>query len=459
MLLLVNTSSAEAASEVFFAVGQYTASEGESMVEAKERALANALENISEQAGVFIRSFSQTHDLQLVDDQVTVVKAKVLDVLEKEFYKPEVALKDGKYITSFTVRVKATVDTDEIIRLAERKQELNDLKESMNKLQDNYAKSVNEYNELSTDLDSLKMNAYAIHNMEAKNVRGVTNRVIEEATALINQKDYYRAKALLERAAANEQNNAFLHYKLAYICLLTGEINQGIESINRAIELNADDYLFFLLRGALYKKLGKGEETLVNYNAALQMAPRQYECYAWRGRYLFDDGKYGEALNDFCEVMILKPDYLSAYFLAAGCCEALTYYEFQLRICNEGIQQCEKAGKNFIALYTKQRLMLYKGEYAKGYQMADSVINSATSNLQRGTAHQGKYVACCGINRPEEALAEMKAYRINSGEMFDEKTETEKIKNIIEELQVIRNNKQETWNRAKLSEKALLFTE
>lgn len=112
--LFNNAASAE--ERTINVTGQYVAGAEESLNDAKQHAVEDAMRQAAEQAGIMIASYSKTRNLTLTDDEVTVVTAKIIRVTGKEF--SVVPLADSRI--SVSVKVTAVICTDSLNEEVER---------------------------------------------------------------------------------------------------------------------------------------------------------------------------------------------------------------------------------------------------------------------------------------------------------------------------------------------------
>lgn len=79
---------AEAATYQIVAEGQYVMGDGDTREIAKDKAVKDAMRIAVEKAGVYVESYSKTQNLQLTDDQVRMVAAGCIKVLDQsvDFY-------------------------------------------------------------------------------------------------------------------------------------------------------------------------------------------------------------------------------------------------------------------------------------------------------------------------------------------------------------------------------------
>lgn len=141
LLTIFAVNSVNAAEQTMSATGEYVAGAVESLNDAKQHALEDAMRQVAERAGVLVTSYSKTHNLTLTEDEVTTVAAKIIRVTQKDF--------DVKLLSDSEIRVVvnivAIVDTDNISADIERiRQENKQLKEDVSTLAEDRTKLVEE---------------------------------------------------------------------------------------------------------------------------------------------------------------------------------------------------------------------------------------------------------------------------------------------------------------------------
>ena len=117
MFLLVPSSLSYAQMVVVEAEGTYMVGDGpnENINLAKELARRDALRNASERAGVYVQSYSKTTNNVLTADEVMVVSASILQIVNQEC----VPVVEGTHI-KFVYRIKANVDVDNLRQQIDR---------------------------------------------------------------------------------------------------------------------------------------------------------------------------------------------------------------------------------------------------------------------------------------------------------------------------------------------------
>ena len=116
------SSPASAAPQTITTEGTCIVGDTDAPKDARDAARKEALRAATEQAGVYVESYTETKNLTLTKDEVRVVAGSILKVLREEAI-PEIV--DGK-TWQYRVRLTCTVDTDavDVESLAHKKEEI-----------------------------------------------------------------------------------------------------------------------------------------------------------------------------------------------------------------------------------------------------------------------------------------------------------------------------------------------
>ena len=88
------SSTANAEVKTYTGEGEYLMSDFETPDVAKQRAKARAEQNASEQAGIFLESYSHMKNFELLDDEIITISSGILKILDVQYNQNLVA--DGK---------------------------------------------------------------------------------------------------------------------------------------------------------------------------------------------------------------------------------------------------------------------------------------------------------------------------------------------------------------------------
>jgi len=335
--------------------GDYNMGDGETPSVAESRALLNAKRSALEQAGTYIESYSKVKNFQLVEDEVKVLTAGMVEVTILD--KKRTIVGDG---FRFWVKIKAKVKLDKMEDMAKIVKEKSII-EDYKKIQQEYEKNQREMDKLKKEL-AMAQEETAKKKVETRIAaeeklfqanewfeKGLhhtmgreDDKAIEEYTqAIALNPDYaevyaYRGAAYYNRGTFTsdpEQNKlAVKDFRkvvamkpgtyLAYLAqgaiyVHQNEYEKGIEEINKAIALNPHEGMAYVLRGFIYmqEKTKDPEKAIADYSKAIDIGDLSRAiAYSNRGLTLLLEKKdYDRAIDDFSRAIELTPRNAPAY--------------------------------------------------------------------------------------------------------------------------------------------------
>lgn len=142
ILFLLGAGICNAELKIFTASGNAIVENGETLDNAKDRAFNRAVRNASEQAGVYVESYTKVKNAVIQEDEITVISSNVIKVNNVE-YQPVLYTNNGQ--REIIATITATVDTNEIDQMSKKFQryesELVKAKDEIKKLQRLYNNS------------------------------------------------------------------------------------------------------------------------------------------------------------------------------------------------------------------------------------------------------------------------------------------------------------------------------
>jgi tetratricopeptide (TPR) repeat protein len=264
--------------------GDYNMGDGETPSVAESRALLNAKRIALEQAGTYVESYSKVKNFQLVEDEVKVLTAGMIEVTILD--KKRTIVGDG---FRFWVKIKAKVKLDKMEDMARTVKEKSII-EDYKMIQREYDKNQKEMEKLKKDL------AMAQGEMAKKNVE----------TRIAAEEKLFQANEWFEKG---------LHSTIGR------EDDKAIEEYTQAIALNPDYAEAYIYRGAAY------------YN---------------RGTFSSDSGQYELAVKDFRKVVAMKPGTYSAYLAQGAIYVHQNEYEKGIEVINKAIALSPHEGMAYV---------------------------------------------------------------------------------------------------------------
>ena len=267
-LLFMPTIHAEL--KTYTGVGEYMIGERDTMEEAKRSAKEYALRNAVEKAGVLISSRSRVEDFELVEDVITSRTGAILHVLDVNYD-----------FSNFTVKatVKVDIDSEDLNRRLQSSE--SEVKKNTNKIE---PLPLNEANE----------NLY------------LSNRKVEEATALISQGKLEEVPNLLDAARQLSANNAAVYEKFGAFYKAKSDFNNAIIYYDKAIELDKNNGNAYLGRAECYKALGDKFNAHENFDKAKNINSAQEKIRT--ARKLCTEEKYDAAQPFASDSLALNPN-------------------------------------------------------------------------------------------------------------------------------------------------------
>ena len=255
-------SVATAAPQIIEAEGIYTMGDNDSPKIARDAARQEAMRSATEQAGVYVESYTETQNLTLTADEVRMVAATVLRVL-KEDSTPELIGDTWRY----RVHLVCEVDTArvDLAALAQNKAELARLQKERDEL-----KRQNE--ELLTRYERAQGSEKAAIGAQLEESYAL-GRIFDEAAAMIQRGEEREAVAQLSRVI---NDPAVKNSPLAYA---------------------------YYLRGRAYYELQSPQLALSDFSAA-ERTPHTSELYPiwrvhqYRGRIYYEAEQYDAAAEE-----------------------------------------------------------------------------------------------------------------------------------------------------------------
>lgn len=131
---------------------------------------------------------------------------------------------------------------------------------------------------------------------------------VDRAETLIDEENFEEAVVALETAVSLDPENATALALLGGVRIEFEQYEQGIEEINKAIELDPDLEIAYVNRCTLLG-LSNGEGALEACEQAVEIAPENADAQNGLGITLFNQGNTEEAITYFNEALRLNPEH------------------------------------------------------------------------------------------------------------------------------------------------------
>ncbi|ESO83748.1 hypothetical protein LOTGIDRAFT_236422 [Lottia gigantea] len=140
-------------------------------------------------------------------------------------------------------------------------------------------------------------------------------------------------------------NKAVEHYERAIELKKKGEYEASIRSLNKAINLQPGDHMFYMERAENFIQLSDIQSAILNYKKACLMAPRNDNYYSrlaflyfFLGQMLFDQRLYPESLELFSRAAEMKPENTGYHIRSISCLAALQRHGECLALVNKRLE-------------------------------------------------------------------------------------------------------------------------
>ena len=274
---------AEAEIKSYDGVGEYIMSDFETPDVAKQRAKMYAERNACEKAGVYIKSYSRSENLELVADEVETMTNGILKVLSVEYKMVPMEQYGGIMYRAIIVAEIDTANIDDWISHSR------DERESL--IEQNRA--------LQQQIDEQEKLIAELKKRAEQSPNPATNENL--------QREFAEADRIFMSNVKLEEGNrtVLIHGDWAY--------NKAYECWSEAIELNPNNALAYEARGYYCTYYNKNyAQAIADYTRAIELRPNVAENFYYRGVCLLESGEVEASKNDFERALELNPNMSSA---------------------------------------------------------------------------------------------------------------------------------------------------
>ena len=120
------------------------------------------------------------------------------------------------------------------------------------------------------------------------------------------------AIAFYEQAHNRDANAAFME-RISECYFDMGDYDSALDYVNRAINMDSNDYDFVMLKGNIYNEMGKYTEAIAELDKYISKYPDSYFGYYRRGWFKDEANDVDGAIEDYTMSITLEPRYAYAY--------------------------------------------------------------------------------------------------------------------------------------------------
>ena len=143
---------------------------------------------------------------------------------------------------------------------------------------------------------------------------GVTPRIsFNENASLAEVEDYQATVNELEKAIAEDPNDADAQTQLARAYLEVGEYAQAITQADSVLAQVSDDASALLVKGKVQFATGAYQEAIATFIQAADQSENPAEALTERGNAYYETGQYDSAVDDYRSALRTDPSYARAY--------------------------------------------------------------------------------------------------------------------------------------------------
>ena len=241
------SSGVDAEIRTYKGTDEYIMSEFETIDIAKQRAKQKAERAAQEQAGVFVESNTEVVNNMVTEDEIRTMTCGILKIVELPEYQL-IPLSDGK---SLIVRatVKAQIDTDDIEKW--------------------FTLGTGERSEL------------VAQNIELQQAIATQDAQIAELKRQLADKTKTQNSEKISAQFAAEDKVFLSNQQLAETgkFYYAGDLNGVITLCTKAIELNSSNAAAYSIRGAGYYRLNNFNSAIADLNKAIELNPNDYKIF------------------------------------------------------------------------------------------------------------------------------------------------------------------------------------
>ena len=317
-LLVASTSNAEV--KTYEGTDEYIMNEFETIDIAKQRAKQKAERVAQEKAGVYISSYSEMRNLELVKDEVVAIACGIISIIDTKY---DVTPLDNANGFLIRATVKANINSDDVNKYLDKgAQEKSAIVTQNKELQAAVAAQDEQISKLKAQIETLKAEGKLSGKREREKISQEisaedkifqSNLKLEEAQKNFYNRNYEESIKLCDEAIKLNPKSARAYGGRGGAYGVLNQPQKTIADCTKAIELDPNYAQAYNNRGAAYGNLRNFQQALADFNKAIELDPNSALAYNNRGSTILFLGNPDQALNDLNKAIELEPKLDLAY--------------------------------------------------------------------------------------------------------------------------------------------------
>ena len=309
MVMALSHSKAHAEVKVVEADSTYIMGDNDSKVDARRIAMQEVKRKALEIAGTYVAGMTEVKNYQLTKDEIKTYTAGVMETeVESE------QMRGTTEHPEIYIKARCTIDTGVLMKLIDRYQDNEDLKEQIeSSARENEALRKERdalVQQLAAEKDKAKVEetrkkldtALAKEETNDETTKVWTNLAYkfhenDESGHEVGQADLDKSARVLERAVRVNPQNARARFLLAVIYQKRGDYAAAENELRTAIQSNPSNPIPHLRLGILKRERGRYEEALQEFHFVERMRPNNPMMLFYTGMTMKDVGKCGRAVK------------------------------------------------------------------------------------------------------------------------------------------------------------------
>ena len=317
---LLSSATVHAEIKTYKGIGDYPSSNDTLPKDAKDRAKLYAERDTLEQAGIFIKTFLQTKNYELIDDEIISIAGTILKIIDTTF--EIIPLNDKAGIKKYRAVVVAQIDTDKVEAAFEKwmSRDQNE-RSNITKQNEELQKIINEQNKKIKELEEKVANVKT--KADKKKIREEIVTIdketlyaqkLDEANKLMEAAKYENAALVYTEIIKLNPNDSNTYFSRGYAYDGLKQYERAIQDFDNAIQINPNYAEAYYSRGLTYYFLEQYEQAIQDFNKALQLNPNYAEAYNHRGTVYAKLGQYDQSIQDCDKAIQINPNYAEVYY-------------------------------------------------------------------------------------------------------------------------------------------------